>query len=107
MASLAFFAQLFFHTRLRRDARVVGAWKPENGFALLTGVTSEQILQGVVEDVTHVKYPGHVRRRDDDGVSFFFGRNLSAENPAFLPFFIPGILYLGRTVARIDLRHNL
>jgi len=49
------------------DASVVGAGEPEDFLAVHARLAAEDVLDGIVEDVPHVKHAGDVRRRDDDG----------------------------------------
>ena len=53
---------------LRRDARVVGARDPEGLVARHAAPADQHILRRVVEPVSHVQHPRHVRRGDHNGV---------------------------------------
>ena len=44
-----FLTEFLFDAGLRGDASVVGAWKPEGGFAFLSSATDHDVLQRVVE----------------------------------------------------------
>ena len=70
--------QLAFDHGLRGNAGVVGAGLPQHVLAAHALETAEDVLQGVVERMTHVQRAGHVGRRDDDAV----GRRLGAFGPA-------------------------
>ena len=50
VARFAFFlTEFFLDAGLRGDAGVVGAWKPEGGFAFLSSATDHDVLERVVE----------------------------------------------------------
>ena len=55
MARLAFLlAEFLLDAGLRGDAGMVGARKPEGGFAFLSGAADHDVLQCVIEQVPHV-----------------------------------------------------
>ena len=59
-------AELALDDGLGGDAGVVGAGKPENLVSRLAGAAGEDVLQGVVEDMSEGQDPGDIRRGDDD-----------------------------------------
>ena len=61
-----FFAQFALHDGLRCNAGVIGARKPEDLVAGLSGPTSENVLKGVVEDVAKGQDAGDIWRWDDN-----------------------------------------
>ena len=61
-------AELPLDDGLGGDARVVGAGEPEDLVPGLAGAASEDVLKGVVENVTEGQDSGDIRRRDDDRV---------------------------------------
>ena len=62
------FHQLPLDHHLGGDAGVIGAGLPQHVAAAHALEADEDVLQRVVERVTHMQRAGHVRRRDDDGV---------------------------------------
>ena len=73
------FAQLALHNGLRGDAGVIGARKPEDFVAGLSGPTGENVLKGVVEDVAEGQDAGDIGRWDDDRVPGGGGRRVGGE----------------------------
>ncbi len=53
---------------------VVGSRNPAGVLPVHTGLAYEHIVDCVVENVPHMEYPRHIRRRDDYGVGFPFVR---------------------------------
>jgi hypothetical protein len=101
---LALLAQGAFDHGLGGDAGVIGAGKPAGGVAFLPGAADEDVLDRVVEDVTHRQHPGDVGRRDDDAVGRSRGVGPAAEAAVLEPGRIPvgfdrlgivGVGYLG------------
>ena len=64
----ALFGELLHHLGLRSDGGVVGAGNPEGVLTLHTGTTDKDILNGVVQHVSHVEHSGNVGRRNHDGI---------------------------------------
>ena len=78
--------------RLGGDPGVVGAGKPEDFLAVHPCLASEDVLDGIVEYVTHVKHAGDVGRRDDHGISrapLGHSRRISDKNILVEPELIP------------------
>jgi hypothetical protein len=59
--------QLALDHHLGGDAGMVGARLPQHVAAAHALEADEDVLQRIVERVTHMQRAGHVRRRDDDG----------------------------------------
>ncbi|KAF5036847.1 hypothetical protein DSECCO2_570890 [anaerobic digester metagenome] len=106
LAALAFGQELAFHHVLGGDARVVRARHPEDGLAVLAHEAAHDVLQGDVQGVAHVQGPGHVGRRDDDGVVVLrvrgglgrVGRETLVRLPVVepAPFHVGGFVSLGK-----------
>ena len=67
-ARRALLAQCCLHLCLRCDARMVAARDPDHVLAAHSLVAHEDVLQRIVEGVSHVELPRHVRRRDHHAV---------------------------------------
>ena len=83
------------------DAGVVRAGEPEGRLAFLAGAADHDVLQGVVEQVTHVEHTRHIGRRDHHGEGLLRRIDLPGEaaggDPAVIPLlFDPlGVVGLG------------
>ena len=89
--------KLVHHLSLGGNAGMVGARHPKGILALHACTANENILNGVVEHVAHVKHAGYVRRRNHNGVRFaLVGSGL--KQIVVHPIFIPFILHFGRIV---------
>ena len=80
-----FLAQVLLNLDLGGNARVVGAGHPQRFITLHALGADEDILQGLVERVTHVQLTGHVRRRDNDGIGFLVRVDLGMEEAGVIP----------------------
>lgn len=81
------------HLCLSGYGGVVGAGHPEGVFAQQTCATYEDILDGVVEHVTHVEYAGHVWRGYYYGVRLArigFGVKQAMLQPVGIPLVLHG-----------------
>ena len=90
MARLAFLlAEFFFDAGLRGDAGVVGARKPERGFAFLACAADHDVLQRVIEQVSHMEDAGDVGRRDHhrEGLAgvVYLAFETARRDPAVIP----------------------
>ncbi len=89
---LAFSRQFAFYHHLGRNTGVVGTDLPQGFLAQHALVTSQCVLQRVLEGMAHVQRAGDVRWRDHDGVAFSLKTVLIRLEVAFLfPFFVPGL----------------
>ena len=71
------------------DGSVVRARHPARILAVHAGVADEDVVQGIVQDVTHVQDARHVGRRDHDRVRFLligFGMEELVVQPVGVPF---------------------
>ena len=71
--------QLFFHSGLGGNAGVVGAGQPEHFLALLAGAACQNVLNCVVEYVTHVQHTRYIGRGNDNAVSGLVRMRVSVE----------------------------
>ena len=62
----AFFAKRLLNFGLSGDSGMVGSGNPNDGMSQLSGSSYEDVLNGVVQNVTHGQNAGHVRRWDHD-----------------------------------------
>ncbi len=62
----AILAQLALHHVLGRDPCVIGARQPQHLLAIHARLAGENVLNGVIEHVPHVKHSGDVGWRDDN-----------------------------------------
>ena len=82
---------------LRSDRSVVSAGHPAGVLSLHARTAHENILNGVVEHVTHVQHTRHIWWGNDDGIGFAIVR-LGAEKFVVQPVLIPLRLYFFRVV---------
>ena len=71
------------------DGRVVRSRHPAGVLPVHAGVADEDVVQGIVEDVTHVQDARHIGRRDHDGIRFLligFGMEELVVQPVGVPF---------------------
>ena len=61
-------SEFLHHLGLRSDGGVVGAWHPEGVLSLHTGTTDEDVLNGVIQHVSHVEHTRHIGRRNNDRI---------------------------------------
>ena len=92
MLDLAGLFQRALDNRLRGDAGVIGAGQPEHFLAVHARLAGEDVLDGVVEDVTHRKHAGDVRRGNDDGIRGLGRLRIGGETILFQPEVIPLVL---------------
>ena len=86
---------------LRGDTGVVGAGQPEDFPAVHARLATENVLNGVVEDMPHREHAGDIRWRDDDRISGPFGgnaRGIGGEatllHPKIVPFVLNGLRFV-------------
>ena len=90
VARLAFLlAEFFFDAGLRGDAGVVGAREPEGGLTFLTGAADHDVLQRIIEQVSHVQDAGDVGRRDHHRERFAGMVDLALETTGGDPTVVP------------------
>jgi len=70
------------------------------------GTASENILDGVVQDVSKGEDPGNVWRRNDDGIAGFGGVRVGSVVAALRPLAIEPIFDLGWVVGGSKFRHK-
>jgi len=93
VACLAFLlTEFLFDAGLRGDAGVVGAREPEGGLTFLTGAADHDVLQRVIEQVTHVQDAGDVGRRDHHRERFAGMVDLALEATGGHPAVVPLLL---------------
>ena len=93
----ALLSQSVYNLRFSSDRSMVGARYPTSIFPKHAGTTDQDILNGIVKHVSHMKYAGDVRGRNDDCV------RLTAvwfrlEEAVIQPILIPLSLYFGGVV---------
>ncbi len=81
-----------------RDAGVIGAGEPKDFVTLHALATGEDVLQRVVEHMTHRQDAGHIWGRDDDGIGRLRGRRIGGEVTFRQPVGVPLVLYEFRVV---------
>ncbi len=89
--------ELSYNLGLGRDGSVVRARHPAGIFAGHSGAAHQNILNGIVEHVAHVKHTGHVRRRNNNRIGFAVIR-LRMEKIMLHPVGVPFVLHFGRIV---------
>ena len=96
--------QLPLDHHLGRDARVIGARLPQHVAAAHPLEAAQNVLQRVVERVSHMQRTGHVRRRDHDGErpGVTALRAPGLERAAFLPDPGHAAFDIGRLVILLD-----
>jgi len=82
---------------LCRDGSVVGAGDPAGVLAVHTRLADEDVVEGIVEHVAHMKDAGDVRRRYHDGIRFPSVR-FGVEKLVLEPIGIPLVFHLGSIV---------
>ena len=94
---------------LCRDRGVVRTRLPERFIALHPLPADQNILQGVVQGVAHMKLPGYIRRRHHDCERLSVGIHLRMEIASVEPVLIDPVLHAGRIVCldKFSLTHSL
>ena len=81
--------EFLHHLGLRGDGGMVGARYPQGVLTLHTGTTHQDVLDGVVEHVSHVEHTRHIGRGDDYRIGFtsvgFAGEEFVVK-PVLIPF---------------------
>ena len=87
-----FFLQLVGHLDLCGDAGVVAARYPQGAVAFHPLVPDENILQSLVEGMSHVELAGDVWRGHNDGERFLVFVYFRVERPGILPHLVDAVL---------------
>ena len=93
----ALLRQTIHHLRLRSDGSVVGARHPTSVLAVDASLTNEDILNRVIEHVTHVEHTRYIWWRNHYSVrlaSIRFARKEFVVSPILIPL----ALHLGRVI---------
>ena len=64
------FAEHAHHFGFGGDAGMIGTGYPACVLALHAGTAHQDVLDGIVEAMSHVQHAGYVRRGDDHGIGF-------------------------------------
>ena len=96
----ALFGQAVHYFGLCGYRGVVCAGHPAGVLALQSCLAHQDVLDSIVEHMSHVQHAGHVGRRDDDGVgltSVGFGAEQVVLRPILIPFpfYFFGIVFTG------------
>ncbi len=67
----ALFAHLLHNFRFRCNGGVIGARQPQRAVALHPPPADQNILEGFVQRMAHVKLAGNIRRRDNNRIWLF------------------------------------
>ena len=89
-----FLPELLFHLGLGGNPGVVGSGEPKYGVALLAGPAGKNVLDGVVEHMSHGQHPSHIGWGDDDGVRGFFRIRVPLKGTVLFPGMIEAVLHL-------------
>ena len=93
----ALVGEFLHHFCLGSNRGVVGTWNPTCVFALHASSANKNILNGVVEHVTHVEHTRDIWWWDDYGIRFSAVR-LRTEKFVVNPILIPLRLYFFRVI---------
>ena len=83
---------------LRSYAGVIAARQPQCAVALKTLETDQQILQSLIQRMTHMEFSCDIRRRHHDGKRFFRMIFAGSKSSVRLPFFVNPRLKLFRII---------
>jgi hypothetical protein len=89
-ATLPFSRQAALYHVLGRDSGVVGPGDPQSLSPLHTAPADQNVLDGVVETVTHMQLGGHVGRRHDDDVGLALAVGIGPEVAVLEPARVAG-----------------
>ncbi len=87
------------HLGLGSDGGMVRSGDPAGILAMHAGVADQDIVQGVVQDVSHMEDTRHVGRRDHDGIGFLLVR-FRMEEFVLQPIGIPLVFHFRGIVLR-------
>lgn len=82
------FFELFFHDGLSGDPGVIRSWKPEGIIAAHSLPADEEILNRVIQGVTHVQEASDIGRRQNDRVGRLCRFVVGLEVPRAFPVFV-------------------
>ena len=106
MLDFAGFLEGFFHDILRGNAGVVRAGKPHYLMAGHSCASRENVLNRVIEHVSHGQDASHVRRRNDDGIFRLWRMLISMETAALQPALIPLGFNVGGEIGSGEFGHG-
>ena len=96
--SQALFCHCFDDLGFGRDGSMVSTRHPQRLVSLHTAPTNENILQRIIECVTHMQLSRNIGRRHHDGIRLFVRVNRRMETIVFLPIGINAIFHFARFV---------
>ena len=85
---------------------MIGPRKPENFLPKEASASGEDVLDGVIEDVTEGKDSGDVGWRNDDGITRLFGIWVGPIVTALVPLVVEAIFHLGGLVGWGEFGHG-
>jgi hypothetical protein len=85
---------------------MVGSREPHDFLTEKAGTAGENILDGVVEDVSKGEDPSHVGGRNDDGIRRFGGVRVGLVVSTLCPSSIEAVFDLGWVVRGSEFRHK-
>ena len=106
LLGLALGGELALDHVLRGDPGMIGAGHPQGLEAVHPLHADQDVLQGVVQGVSHVQRARHVRRRDHDAVGLARAFGIGPEEAPRLPVGIPARLDRGGIVAIREISHE-
>jgi hypothetical protein len=88
---------------------MVGSGLPQHIVPLHSLEPAQDILEGIVEGMAHVKGTRHIGRRDDDTEWFPAGLGFCSEQPVIFPVLVPLLFDFFRliTLGHVFLLHQL
>ena len=89
MAVQSLAGQIFFYNVLGSDTGVIGTRHPQDVVAAQSPVAAQNILQSIIQSVTHMEHTGNIRRRYHNGIACFFTFLLGRKQPLTFPEIIP------------------
>ncbi len=85
---------------------MIGSGNPNNRMPCLSGSPDENVLNGVVQNMTHGQNAGHVGRGDDDGVGWLLLVFFSGKATGFQPLLIEAVFDFGGLVGFFHGKEN-
>ena len=103
--------QLPLHHVLGGNAGMVGSRQPEGIEPVHPFIADQDVLQGIVQGMAHMKDPGDIGRRDDDGkglLAFIHGApEMFLPVPVLVPLLFNGLKFIGLGKLGLWLRGRL